>query len=560
MLGRTIHLLLALALLATLPFAGRAEAQALSPALRDRAIQASVLLRVETENGVSEGSGSIIDRHGYVLTNLHVVGNLHPFDGGTPGQLFREDGLVTLSHTTSSREEARPTWQGRVVRTDPEADLALIRIEKRVDGSPIPDGTTFPSLPLATQPVELSDPVFALGYPLGMRSVTLTSGRITGLDMDADGALAYLRVDAEFNPGNSGGMLLDGAGRLVGVPTLVARSRTTIAPIRMARPVERVPPEWLSELATGPIDDVRVTPAQELSTDEIGVRSAGSGFVVQGEELFFLRVPDGYVGRIQLGVDRTMESPVAANAILLSLDRPRATIRVAANNVLDVQAGDGRRLIVVMAVRRRRADGTQPGVSRITARLSHAVGAPPVMTPMGAANANTNADANATPSAYAERPAELEEHVALGQSVFRLSGGVVIDPLEGQDFVGGGVASLSLTSSAFALDSHWPFMMSLDYGLKVVTGMWRDSFVFAGYATAGIRLALGSPTFMIELPIYYAVGLGTIEQELSFSPYGYSIGLGARIRNFTFGVSWSEAQRGNFSVFRSFDTTLGWYF
>jgi S1-C subfamily serine protease len=547
-LGRIITFIFTLALVPSL-----AEAQALAPAARDRAIRASVLVRVEVNGGFSEGSGSIIDRRGYVLTNFHVVGHMHPFDGGTPGQLFREDGMVTLSHTTSSRAEARPTWQGRVVRTDPEADLALVRIEGRVDGAPIPPGTTFPSVPLAEGSAELGGAVFALGYPLGMRSVTLTSGRITGLDVDADGSLAYLRVDAEFNPGNSGGMLLDADGRLVGIPTMVSRSRTTIAPIRKARPVERVSRDWLRELAEGSITDVRLTGVAELTTNELSIRSAGAGFVVGGEELFFFRVPDGYVGRIQLGVDRTLESPVAANAILLSLDRPRATIRVAANNALDVHAGDGGRLIVVMSVRRRRADGTQPGVSRITARLSNAVGgAGPVMTPMAA---------EARPGeAYAERPPELEEHHEVGQAAFRISGGLVIDPLEGQDLAGGGVASIGFTASAFALDSHWPFMMSLDYGLRIDTGMWRDAFVFAGNATMGVRLALGSPKFMVEVPLYYSIGIGTIEDEFSFSPYGYSVGLNARIRNFAFGVSWSEAHRGNYSVFRTLDATMGWYF
>jgi hypothetical protein len=553
-LTKTTFFALVCGLFAAGGLAGTAEAQGLADNLRSRAIESSVLLTMDTGDGSSEGSGSIIDHRGYVLTNFHVVGHVHPFDGGMPGALFREDGLVTIARTTSSRVEARPTWLGHVVRTDPSADLALIRIDQNLDGTPLAPGATFPWVPIASSEVELSDEVFALGYPLGMRSVTLTSGRITGLDVDADGALAYLRVDAEFNPGNSGGMLLDSAGRLVGVPTLVSRRRSAIAPIRKARPIERIPVEWKRALAAGPITDVRLTPVLELSSTDLSVRSVGAGLVVESEELFFLRVPDGYTGSIQLGVDRSLEVPVAADAALISLDRPRATIRTAANNVLSVHPTDGRHLVVVMAVRRRRADGTQPGASQITARLvaGSASGSVAVMAPMGAPSAAS------TP--YAARPAELEEHTEVGTSSFRLQGGLVIDPLDGQSFAGGGVFTMGMSSSAYAFDSIWPLMISFDYGMSVVGGMWRDDFLFAGFASLGVRIALGSPKFMVELPVAYRVGAGLIEDAFSFSPYGYEIGVNARIHNIAFGVSWAEAHRGNFSVLRTLEATLWCYF
>ncbi len=550
----TLRLAIAFTVLA-LP--ARSAAQSLRPDLLAHAIDAAVLVSVVTPSGTSEGSGAIIDARGYVLTNFHVVGHVHPFEGGVPGELFRADGVVTLAHATSARTEARPTWTGRVVRGDPETDLALIRIEATADGTAIAGSVRFPAITIADRPIELSDRVFALGFPLGVRAVTLTSGRITGFDVDAEGALTYLRVDAEFNPGNSGGMLLDASARLVGVPTLVTRSRHQIVPIRKARPVERIPPEWRSALAAGPITDVRIDAIREVGAEPVRLRSSGSGFVFEGQELFFFRVPDSALGTIRFEVDRALEAPLGADAILVALDRPRTTLRVADSNALTIHQGDHHPLVVAVSIRRRRDDGTQAGVCAIALRLestaplvaavSGTLVPAPVMTPVEAPALEAPPEAHTPPE-------------TIGWASFRLEGGLVIDPLVGQDYAGGGQQALELTAPIYVADSIWPVTIAIDYGVRAAFGAWRDSFFFMGSALAGARIGFGSPSFMIEVPLYYTLGIGTVEDELSFSPYGYETGLRARFSDFAIGVSWSESFRGSHSVLRALSLTTGWYF
>ena len=129
-----------------------------------------------------------------------------------------------------------------------------------------------PSIPITdSRELEASDRVFAIGYPLGMETVSVTSGSVVGFVPMVDGASsAWIRTDARFNRGNSGGMLVDSAGNLVGIPTLVMTAhdgQRLIEPIELARPSERVPAEWLAALQAGHIDDVRIDGLPSLRAD-----------------------------------------------------------------------------------------------------------------------------------------------------------------------------------------------------------------------------------------------------------------------------------------------------
>lgn len=155
----------------------------------------------------SSGSGVIIDRAGYVVTNAHVVMNAQRVQVTLPN----------LPDAAPPRASAlRPT--GRIVRAelvglDLETDIAVLKVEE-------PD---LPALPLAdSDAVEQGQIVMAFGSPLGLdNSVTLGVVSSAARQFKPDDPMIYIQTDAPINPGNSGGPLVDTEGRVVGINTLI---------------------------------------------------------------------------------------------------------------------------------------------------------------------------------------------------------------------------------------------------------------------------------------------------------------------------------------------------
>ncbi|MDQ3031326.1 MAG: serine protease [Myxococcota bacterium] len=289
------------AALAVLALVDGASAQDLDDAATERAVRAAVRIQVDVPGGSSTGSGSIIDPRGYVLTNLHVVGYVrHGERGGVPGQLLGDGDRVQIATVESDRDTARTRWIGRVVRADVRLDLALIRIVAQADGSPVPAGTVFPSIELApTTGLRPGASVWCFGFPLGVRTINVTGGHMTGFQMNTRGEVAWIRTDAEFNPGNSGGMMIDRAGRLVAVPTAVVSGRDTLEPIEVARPVERIPSEWTQSLAAGHLDDRRIGGMLALAVGaDLSDESVGDGGALEAPEVHYYALPAERPGRI----------------------------------------------------------------------------------------------------------------------------------------------------------------------------------------------------------------------------------------------------------------------
>lgn len=142
----------------------------------------------------SLGSGVIVDaRRGLILTNHHVIAGA-------------EDILVTL------KDER--TLEARFVGSDPETDLALIRVEAEGLGE----------LPLAdSDRLRVGDFVVAVGNPFGLGQ-TVTSGIVSALGrtgLTGIGLENFIQTDASINPGNSGGALVNLRGELVGINTAI---------------------------------------------------------------------------------------------------------------------------------------------------------------------------------------------------------------------------------------------------------------------------------------------------------------------------------------------------
>ena len=152
--------------------------------------------------GKGDGSGVVLDRRGLIVTNNHVV-----------------EGTTSVTVAFNDDRHRRPL-AGTVIGTAPERDLAVIRV-RATDLVPMRLGRS--------SALRLGDPVFAVGFPLGLGSPTVTSGIVSGLDRTIDGRngklTGLLQTDAAINPGNSGGPLVDRLGRLIGINTAAARSQ-----------------------------------------------------------------------------------------------------------------------------------------------------------------------------------------------------------------------------------------------------------------------------------------------------------------------------------------------
>ncbi len=139
------------------------------------------------------GSGFIIDAEGYVVTNNHVI------DGASE---------VTI------RLEDDSTYPAEVVGSDPQTDLALLKIDAE---------RPLPALQLGdSDSAEVGDWVLAVGNPFGLGG-TVTAGIISarGRNIQAGPYDDFLQVDASINRGNSGGPLFDLEGNVIGVNTAI---------------------------------------------------------------------------------------------------------------------------------------------------------------------------------------------------------------------------------------------------------------------------------------------------------------------------------------------------
>ncbi len=300
-----------------LVLAGTASAQDLSTSISRRAVRAAVKITAEGPRGLqSSGSGTIIDPRGYVLTNFHVVGFTQPGDG-EPGAFFAPGGEVRLAMVNSARESAQARYVGRVVRADLRLDLALIRIVSEVGGPPLAESRRFPAIPMAsTARLRPGSRLFAFGFPLGAVTINVTSGEMSGFQMNTREQVAWIRTDAEFNPGNSGGMLVDRQGRLVAVPTAVLSGRGTLEPIELARPVERVPEEWRRALRRGHIDDVSVNGIPQLALgQELVDESIGDGSAFDRPDMYYYRLPDERPIRVEVSHSSSAVPPLAVGLL-----------------------------------------------------------------------------------------------------------------------------------------------------------------------------------------------------------------------------------------------------
>ncbi len=169
-----------------------------------------------TEIPSGSGSGFIWDTDGHIITNFHVIQS---------GSKLK----VTLSDGTN--------WDAEVVGTEPNKDLAVLKIKTAPD-------KLRPILVGESSSLKVGQSVYAIGNPFGLDQ-SLTTGIISALGREIISIGGrpirdVIQTDAAINPGNSGGPLLDSSGRLIGVNTMIYSPSGASAGIGFSIPVDEV--------------------------------------------------------------------------------------------------------------------------------------------------------------------------------------------------------------------------------------------------------------------------------------------------------------------------------
>jgi putative serine protease PepD len=158
----------------------------------DASKNAVTYIVADTPEGQATGSGFVVSKDGFIVTNDHVV-----------------DGASQVQVKIGTSDKAQ---DATVVGADPSRDLALLKV----------DASNLPTLSLGdSSSVGVGDPTYAIGNPFGLDH-TLTTGIVSALQRSLqapDGATisGAIQTDAALNPGNSGGPLLDSSGQVIGV-------------------------------------------------------------------------------------------------------------------------------------------------------------------------------------------------------------------------------------------------------------------------------------------------------------------------------------------------------
>jgi serine protease Do len=200
-----------------------------------------------------QGSGFFISSDGYIVTNYHVV-----------------EGAIKVDAVTENGD----TLRARIVGTDPDTDLALLKVE----------GKTFPFVPLGSSEVKPGDWVIAIGNPFGLGG-TVTAGIVSarGRDIGMGAYDNFVQIDAPVNKGNSGGPAFNQSGEVIGVNTAIFSPSGGSAGIAFAIPAKTVESVVAQLKARGRVTrgwlGVQVQPVTPEIADSLGLKESKGALV-----------------------------------------------------------------------------------------------------------------------------------------------------------------------------------------------------------------------------------------------------------------------------------------
>ncbi len=191
------------------------------------------------------GSGSIIDKRGYVVTNVHVISQANKIN-------------ISLADGTS--------YPGTVVGQDVESDIAVLKFDP-------PENVKLKTIDFGdSTSLKVGQKVIAIGNPFALER-TMTTGIISGLGRPIQESKNVIirnmiQTDAAINPGNSGGPLLDTKGKMVGINTMIISNSGSSAGVGFAVPVSTARRVVNDLLKYGKVrrGTIQITPVQMTST------------------------------------------------------------------------------------------------------------------------------------------------------------------------------------------------------------------------------------------------------------------------------------------------------
>jgi serine protease Do len=197
--------------------------------------------------GYALGSGVVVDRGGYILTNDHVVDKAD---------------RIQVKFTGDSTQ-----YDAKVVGVDTPTDLAVIRVEGRTNLAPAHIGNS--------DAVQVGDWAMAIGSPFGFQA-TVTLGIISAKERDVEPGQQFqhfLQTDAAINPGNSGGPLLNINGEVIGINTAIASRSGGYQGVGFALPMNTAVKVYNEIIKTGKVSrggiGVSIEPSDSARTESL---------------------------------------------------------------------------------------------------------------------------------------------------------------------------------------------------------------------------------------------------------------------------------------------------
>jgi S1-C subfamily serine protease len=272
--------------------------------INTKSVQVDRFMMVEMPSE-GEGSGTVIDRKGHILTNFHVI-----------------DGAREISVTLADSK----SYPAKLVGGDLSTDVAVLKIDAPAESlSPVTFGNSTPLM--------VGQRVYAIGNPFGLER-TLSTGIISSLNRSLPARRtgrtikSIIQIDASINPGNSGGPLVDSRGRMIGMNTAIASRKGESAGVGFAIPVNTI---------------ARIVP-QLVQNGKVLRPDSGVGRVYQTERglLIATLVPGGAAEKAGLRGPKIVRQRKQQGGVIYetqSVDRSAADLIVAVDG-MPVRTGD----------------------------------------------------------------------------------------------------------------------------------------------------------------------------------------------------------------------------
>jgi serine protease Do len=239
------RLLLALLVLFTVvAVQGSRPARALEKVAQDRAVKAAAFIIIIDDNGdmMGSGSGSVLTSDGLILTNFHVVGDPET------GELHNSNGVLAVGLLEDPRLPPKINFLAQVVTGDQNVDLAVIKLISYLNGDQLPAGLDLPFVPLGdADELNLGDEIVVIGFPgVGFTgtqdvvSLTYSKGSVAGFASDSLNPhlkVGWIKTDAATGPGDSGAMVVNQGGEIIGVHTQGWSDPDSAARLSAERPI-----------------------------------------------------------------------------------------------------------------------------------------------------------------------------------------------------------------------------------------------------------------------------------------------------------------------------------